>query len=97
MNGPDGAVGPLNEEFDPDAVLWVRGVDYVSGWRDAQAAVGELAEALAGAGVDLGGVRLRADAAPDGSGVVHLTCSSSTARDLALLARVTAARLRRAS
>jgi hypothetical protein len=97
MNGPDDDLGPLDGEFDPDAVLWVRGIDYVTGWRDAKNAVDELGEALRAAGIDVERVRLRADAGPDGSGVVHLAFSASTARDLALLARVTAARLRRAS
>ncbi|MGP3967905.1 hypothetical protein [Streptomyces sp. 6N223] len=69
----------------------------MSGRRDAKNAVGELAEALTAAGIDVNIVRLRADVGPDGSGVVHLAFSASTARDLALLARVTAARLRRAS
>jgi hypothetical protein len=97
MNGPDDDLGPLGGEFDSDAVLWVRGIDYVTGWRDAKNAAEELAEALAAAGIDTDSARLRADAGPDGSGVVHLAFSASTARDLALLARVTAARLRRAS
>lgn len=34
MHDPEGA-GFEDEAFDPDAVVWVRGVDYVAGWRDA--------------------------------------------------------------
>ncbi|GAA3849039.1 hypothetical protein GCM10022227_02260 [Streptomyces sedi] len=96
MHGPDDEMGPLNEEFDPDAVLWVRGVDYVGGWREARGAARELSDALARVGLAGDDVTVRADAAPDGSGLVRLTCSAETARNVALLTRVTAARLRRA-
>ncbi|WP_329150779.1 hypothetical protein OG275_13825 [Streptomyces niveus] len=84
------------EEFDPEAVLWVRGVDYVTGWRDAGQAAAELVDALTAVGVDTAGARLRAGAAADGSGVVRLELSAATAREVAMLARVAAARLRKA-
>ncbi|MBT2387471.1 hypothetical protein [Streptomyces sp. ISL-11] len=71
------------EEFDPDAVLWVRGVDYVAGWREATDTAAELREALAVAGVDASGVRLRASSASDGSGVVRLELSVPAARVMA--------------
>lgn len=85
------------DEFDPEAVLWVRGVDYVAGWRDATPAAAELGDALTAVGVDTAGARLRAGAAADGSGVVRLELSAATAREVAMLARVAAARLRKAS
>lgn len=85
MRGPDDDMGPL------DDVLWVRGVPYLDGWRDAADAVRELSDALEAAGVSEGDLRLRADAAPDGTGVVRLTCSAAVARDLALLARLRSA------
>lgn len=85
------------EEFDPEAVLWVRGVDYVTGWRAAGQAAAELGEALTAVGVDTAGAKLRAAAASDGSGVVRLELSAAAAREVAMLARVTAARLHKAS
>ncbi|ARF56341.1 hypothetical protein [Streptomyces gilvosporeus] len=83
-------------QFDPDAVLWVRGVDYVTGWREATQAVGELGDALTAAGVGEAGVKLRASATTDGSGVVRLELSPAAAREVAKLARVAAARWRKA-
>ncbi|OMI32984.1 hypothetical protein SPAR_43753, partial [Streptomyces sparsogenes DSM 40356] len=34
------------DESDLDAVLWVHGVDYLSGWRDAKEAAAELGDVL---------------------------------------------------
>lgn len=82
-------------QFDPEAVLWVRGVDYVAGWREASRAVGELGDALTAAGVDVAGAKLRVSTTTDGSGVVRLELSSAAARDVARLARVAAAQRRR--
>lgn len=90
-------VGPTSDEFDPDAVLWVRGVSYVAGWRDARDAGADLIDALQDAQMDTDSLKLRADANADGSGRVQLSCSPQLARELALLARVTVAQLRRAS
>lgn len=84
-------------EIDPDAVMWVRGVDYVAGWREAAAASGDLDGALRLVGVDMEGVRLRAGAAADGSGVVRFELSAAVAREVAALAREAAARCRKAS
>lgn len=95
--GPgDEAFGSEGEQVDPDAVLWVRGVDYVTGWRDATQAAGELGDALTAAGVDVAGAKLQASTATDGSGVVRLELSSATAREVAKLARVAAAQWRKA-
>ncbi|QRX92259.1 hypothetical protein [Streptomyces noursei] len=77
--------------LDPDALLWVRGVDYLTGWRDATRAAAELGDALAEAGVDVAAAKLRAVSAADGSGVVRLELSPATAREVAKLARVAAA------
>ncbi|MGW2184705.1 hypothetical protein [Streptomyces sp. NPDC001719] len=74
------------EEFDPDAVLWVRGVDYVAGWAAARDVAAELGEALVVAGVEASGVKLRAGSAADGSGVVRLELSTAAAREVARLA-----------
>lgn len=82
-------------QFDPDAVLWVRGVDYVTGWREASQAAGELGDALTAVGVDVPGAKLRVSTTTDGSGVVRLELPSATAREVARLARVAAAQRRK--
>ncbi|MEE4594473.1 hypothetical protein V2J94_21730 [Streptomyces sp. DSM 41524] len=84
------------EAADLEAGIWVRGVDYLSGWRDAREATAELGDALSLVGVESAGVRLRAGSGPDGSGVVRLELSAASAREVALLARVAVARLGRA-
>lgn len=84
MHDPEDA-GFEDEAFDPDDVVWVRGVDYVAGWRDATDAGGELADALAAAGFEW-----RARASGDGSGAVRLMLSAAAARDVAALVRAVA-------
>ncbi|MFI9238502.1 hypothetical protein [Streptomyces sp. NPDC053079] len=86
--------GPGNDEFDvsdsqfdPDAVLWVRGVDYVGGWRDALGAADELSAALADAGVRTEGATSVAQTGPDGSGVVRLVWPAEVVRAVAALVR----------
>ncbi|MEU8552212.1 hypothetical protein AB0C81_35475 [Streptomyces roseoverticillatus] len=75
------------EEFDPDDVLWVRGVDYVAGWREATDAAADLTAALTAAGVPLDGARATARSAADGSGVVRLMWSVETVRAVVELMR----------
>ncbi|MEU1824807.1 hypothetical protein ABZ502_20555 [Streptomyces abikoensis] len=82
-------------EFDPDAVLWVRGVDYVGGWRDAKDAAEELTGALASAGLETAGLVSSAQTRADGSGVVRLLWPAETVRAVAELVR-SAGELRRA-
>ncbi|HET6356575.1 MAG TPA: hypothetical protein VFG16_20570 [Streptomyces sp.] len=89
MHDPEDA-GFEDEAFDPDDVVWVRGVDYVAGWRDATDAGGELADALAAAGFDTTGPEWRARASGDGSGAVRLMLSAAAARDVAALVRAVA-------
>lgn len=79
-------------DLDPDAVLWVRGVNYLAGWRDASQALTELSHALTAAGIDTTGAQLRAGTSADGFGVVRLELTTSTAREIAPLARVAATR-----
>lgn len=52
--------------------LWVPGVDYIAGWREARDAADRLNRALLGAGIELSAVRAVASANEDGSGVVRL-------------------------
>ncbi|MFD8462790.1 hypothetical protein ACFV27_27705 [Streptomyces antimycoticus] len=94
--------GPEDDGFDGEAAdleagIWVRGVDYLSGWRDAGEAATELGDALRLVGVETAAVRPRAASGADGAGVVRLELSAASAREVAMLARVTAARLGRAS
>lgn len=91
--GDDGCEG---EAADLEAGIWVRGVDYLSGWRDARKATAELGDALSLVGVETAALRLRAASDTDGSGMVRLELSAASAREVAMLARVTAARLGRA-
>ncbi|MGW2597360.1 hypothetical protein [Streptomyces klenkii] len=72
-------------EFDPDDVTWVRGVDYVAGWREATDAAADLVTALTAAGVPLDGARAMARSAADGSGVVRLIWPAETVRAVAEL------------
>lgn len=95
MHDPENA-GFENESFDPDDVVWVRGVDYVAGWRDATDAGGKLADALAAAGFDTEGLEWQARANADGSGAVRLVLSAAAAHDVAALVRAVA-RLDKAS
>lgn len=87
MNGAeDGAFELSGVEFDPDALLWVRGVDYVAGWRDARGAIVELETALAAVGIETEGPGT-AQTRGDGSGVVRLLWSPATVRTVAQLLR----------
>jgi hypothetical protein len=89
MHDPEDA-GFEDEAFDPDDVVWVRGVDYVAGWRDATDAGVELADALEAAGFDTTGLKWRARANGDGSGAVRLVLSAAAAHDVAALVRAVA-------
>ncbi|MCK7627780.1 hypothetical protein MUU72_32595 [Streptomyces sp. RS10V-4] len=91
-----GDAGFGGAQFDPDAVLWVRGVDYLTGWRDATRAADELADALSAAGVEAAGAKLRAGTDTDGSGVVRFELSPTTTRRVAGLVRAAASRGRNA-
>ncbi|MCX4823186.1 hypothetical protein OG883_25515 [Streptomyces sp. NBC_01142] len=95
MHDPEDA-GFERESFDPDEVVWVRGVDYMAGWRDAASAGAELADALAAAGFDAAGLEWQARANADGAGAVRLVMSAAAAHDVAALVRAIA-RLGKAS
>ncbi|MER5916315.1 hypothetical protein ABT124_39440 [Streptomyces sp. NPDC001982] len=55
-----------------DSGLWVSGVDYIAGWREAREAADRLNRALLGAGFELSAVRAVASTNEDGCGVVRL-------------------------
>ncbi|MET7712830.1 hypothetical protein [Streptomyces sp. NPDC005407] len=86
MYDPEDA-GFENEPFDLDDVLWVRGVDYLAGWRDATDAGRALVDALAAAGVDTTGFRWQASAAADGGGRLRVVLPAAAAHDVAALVR----------
>lgn len=68
--------GWLNDGLDlpaADSGLWVSGVDYISGWREAREAADRLNRALLGVGLELSAVRAVASTNEDGHGVVRLT------------------------
>lgn len=92
-----GAAGFDDEEFDPDAIVWVRGVDYLAGWREATNAGAALVDALEASGVDVSEVRLHADAGPDGAGRVRLVLTARDVRQVAALMRSAASRWGQAS
>ncbi|MFF4475402.1 hypothetical protein ACFYZ3_38360 [Streptomyces sp. NPDC001599] len=77
-DGLDGVAGV-------ESVLWVRGVDYVGGWRSARESADRLNRALLGAGFELSAVRAVASADESGRGVVRVTGWPETADRLAAL------------
>ncbi|MFG2738644.1 hypothetical protein ACGFY0_01035 [Streptomyces chartreusis] len=52
--------------------LWVSGVNYIAGWREAREATDRLNRALLGVGFELSDVRAVASTNEDGRGVVRL-------------------------
>ncbi|MFE9476545.1 hypothetical protein ACFYOR_36845 [Streptomyces griseofuscus] len=68
--------GWLNDGLDlpgADSGLWVPGVDYITGWREARETADRLNRALLGLGLELSAVRAVASTNEDGRGVVRLT------------------------
>ncbi|OXS33154.1 hypothetical protein [Streptomyces sp. XY006] len=68
--------GWLNDGLDlpgADSGLWVSGVDYISGWREARETADRLNRALLGLGLELSAARAVASTNEDGRGVVRLT------------------------
>ncbi|MEU6509161.1 hypothetical protein [Streptomyces sp. NPDC046942] len=55
-----------------DSGLWVPGVDYIAGWREAREAADRLNRALLSVGFELSAVRGVASTNEDGRGVVRL-------------------------
>ncbi|MCF3130239.1 hypothetical protein [Streptomyces olivochromogenes] len=65
----------LNDGLDmagSDSGLWVSGVDYIAGWREAHEAADRLNRALLAVGFELSAVRAVASADEGGRGVVRL-------------------------
>jgi hypothetical protein len=86
--GEDQQMSSSGGEFeDLGRALWVPGVDYIGGWREAADVAAELVSALATAYPDEEEVTAVAQSAPDGSGIVHLRLPPATTRALAELIR----------
>ncbi|MET8131456.1 hypothetical protein ABZV24_05705 [Streptomyces sp. NPDC005251] len=68
-----------------DCGLWVPGVDYVAGWRDAREAADRLNRALLGAGFELSQVRAVASTDEGGHGVVRVAGRLDVVGRLAVL------------
>ncbi|WP_406421675.1 hypothetical protein OH809_16480 [Streptomyces sp. NBC_00873] len=85
-----------SHDLDPDAALWVRGADYLAGWRDATQAATELSNALTAVGIETTGSKLRATASADGSALVKLELSAATVREIATITRRAGAQERKA-
>ncbi|MFB7114535.1 hypothetical protein [Streptomyces sp. NPDC056291] len=62
----------LDDAMGVDRGLWVPGVDYVAGWREAREVADRLNRALLGAGFELSTVRAVASTGEDGRGLVRL-------------------------
>ncbi|MFJ4799913.1 hypothetical protein [Streptomyces murinus] len=71
MNAPEEDCSNL------DDVLFVAGVDYLSGWREADAAARQMNEVLAGLGLDTRLVRAVPHVGADGDPVVWLRPESA--------------------
>lgn len=56
-----------------DSGLWVSGVDYIAGWREAREVADRLNRALLSVGFELSAVRAVASTSEGGRGVVRLT------------------------
>jgi hypothetical protein len=69
-------------DADPDAWLWVRGVDCTRGWREAKNAADALNGTLRRLGVGEGEVRAVARTHADGRGVVRVHGSPEGVRRL---------------
>ncbi|MBQ1091066.1 hypothetical protein [Streptomyces sp. B93] len=65
--------------------VWVSGVDYVAGWRDARDTADRLNRALLSAGFELSAVRAVASTNDDGRGVVRLVGWPGALERLAML------------
>ncbi|MFF4314287.1 hypothetical protein [Streptomyces sp. NPDC001507] len=78
----------LNDGLDsagPASGLWVSGVDYIAGWREAREAADRLNRALLAVGFELSAVRTVASTNEDGHGVVRLAGWPSSVQRLAAL------------
>ncbi|WP_190172688.1 hypothetical protein [Streptomyces mirabilis] len=68
-----------------DYGLWVPGIDYMSGWREAREAADQLNRALLGAGFELSQVRAVASTDEHGRGVVRVAGWPDAVERLAVL------------
>ncbi len=72
LDGDDDFGAELAASLDPDAWVWLPGVDYAAGWRVARQTADELNSLLAVCGVDRGQLRAIADTDVQGGALVRL-------------------------
>ncbi|MFI6443539.1 hypothetical protein [Kitasatospora sp. NPDC050543] len=72
MYGDGDFFGELAADLDPDAWVWLPGVDYATGWRAARVAADAVNALLAVCGVERSQLRAIADTDAQGRGVVRL-------------------------
>src|SRR5690242_5615699 len=73
---------------DDPFLVWVRGVDYVSQWAEADSAITTFYRALDAAGVKADDVHFVASTNDDGAAVVRGCSSAASLRELARLIRL---------
>ncbi|MDX2676778.1 hypothetical protein [Streptomyces soliscabiei] len=84
-SGDDWLIGGLDDITGVESGLWVRGVDYMAGWRAARESADRMNRALLGAGFELSEVRAIASTDTEGRGVVRLVSSPDAVGRLAAL------------
>ncbi|KAA6222644.1 hypothetical protein CP973_12515 [Streptomyces albofaciens JCM 4342] len=86
-----GGEGLAAHGFDPDETVWVRGVDYVTGWRQAREVGAAPMEALAEAKIDVMSLKALAGcvAAGQGEATRAIAPGSSTPKVITLRRGVT--------
>ncbi|MFD4398749.1 hypothetical protein [Kitasatospora sp. NPDC058478] len=72
MHGDDDFRAELAGDLDPDAWVWLPGVDYAAGWRAARRTADEVNALLAACGVKRSNLRAIADTDAEGGAVVRL-------------------------
>ncbi|MEE4541392.1 hypothetical protein V2S66_05350 [Streptomyces sp. V4-01] len=50
---PTDQLGNAGDDFDPAAMLWAPGIDYIRAWREATDAAADLLDALTATGIDV--------------------------------------------
>ncbi|MGW3646661.1 hypothetical protein [Streptomyces sp. NPDC000878] len=84
-SGEDWIHDGLDDVAGTDAGLWLPGVDYIAGWREARESADRLNRALLGTGFELSAVRAVASVDESGCGVVRLAGWSDAVNRLAAL------------
>lgn len=87
MTGGESPHEEWREGEEPGSLAWVRGMDYLSHWTDADDAVTDFYAALREAGVSADGIRATASTDESGAGVVRGVSSPESLREITGLIR----------